>query len=150
MLRRLFLFSCLLWLFHIALFSQSKIYYINTDTGIERALLDGSEREVIIPSTEVRPQGIAVDDEEKKIYWTDWVSKKIQRSNFDGSNIEDLITVDLDLPEGISLDLDNNKMYWVDSGSKKVMRSQLDGTTIEVLFSYDRVNLDDVVTYQTR
>ena len=38
------------------------------------------------------PAGIDLDLEHQKMYWTDWVSKKIQRSNLDGSFVEDLVT----------------------------------------------------------
>ena len=38
-----------------------------------------------------------------KIYWTDWITRKIQCSNLDGTNVEDVIT-GLGEPRGIAVD----------------------------------------------
>ena len=128
-----------------SLFAQFEIYLINTDTGIERATLDGTNRQVLVPDSIVKPQGIAVDEVNGKIYWTDWVSDKIQRANLDGTEVEDILTEGLMLPEGIALDVEGNKMYWVDSGTKKIYRANMDGTEVEDLVIYQNINLDGIV-----
>ena len=46
-----------------------------------------------------------------KLYWTDYLTGKIQRANLDGTEIEDLVA-GLDAPEGIALDVSSGKMYW--------------------------------------
>ncbi len=135
----------LLWVFFcLPVQAQQSLYYINTSTGIERAAFDGSNRQVIIPSDLVKAQGVSLDLENGKIYWTDWVADKIQRANLDGSDIEDLVTTGLQLPEGIALDLIHQKMYWVDSGSKKIQRANLNGAEVEDLVNYEQVNLDGI------
>ena len=70
-----------------------------TDSGtekIQRANLDGSDVQDLVTQGLVG-DGIALDVEGGKMYWTDsrydrgWKGK-IQRANLDGSNIEDLVT----------------------------------------------------------
>ena len=39
-----------------------------------------------------------------KMYWTDWVRRKIQRANLDGSGVEDLVTSGLESPAALALD----------------------------------------------
>ena len=124
--------------------TQTEIYFLNTNTGIENASGNGANRQVLVPASEVVPQGIAIDSENGFMYWTDWVSDKIQRAKLDGSLIEDLVISGLQLPEGIELDLQNGKMYWVDSGTKKIQRANLDGSEVEDLVIFDQVNLDAI------
>lgn len=131
-----------LWL--VISLAQADIYFINTAKGIERLSFGSTAREILIPAESVKAQGIDLDLEHQKIYWTDWVSKKIQRSNLDGSFIEDLIVEGLKLPEGIALDPIGNKMYWVDSGNRHLRRANLDGSEVEDLVVYNQVNLDGI------
>lgn len=138
-------FFLLLFSFQLAT-AQSDIYFINIPTGIERIDANGDNRQILVDTaTAAAPQGITMDIGNGKLYWTDWVTKKIQRANFDGSEVEDLITTGLGLPEGIALDTENEKMYWVDSGTNKIMRANLDGTIVEALVTYPTVNLDAIV-----
>jgi low density lipoprotein receptor-related protein 5/6 len=124
--------------------AQADIYFINTAKGIERLAFGSTTREILIPAERVKPQGIELDLENQKIYWTDWVAKKIQRSNLDGSLIEDLIVEGLELPEGIAVDPGGRKMYWVDSGKRSIRRANLDGSEVEDLVLYNQVNLDGI------
>lgn len=125
--------------------AQIGIYWLNTPTGIERMDADGTNRQTLISwEVSASPQGITMDLVNQKLYWTDWVAKKVQRSNFDGSFIEDLMIEGLILPEGITLDIENNKMYWVDSGTKKIQRANFDGSDLEDIVVYQSVNFDGI------
>ena len=125
--------------------AQIGIYWLNTPTGIERMDENGENRQTLISwEVSASPQGITMDLEGQKLYWTDWIAKKILRSNFDGSNIEDLTIDGLSLPEGITLDIGNQKMYWVDSGTKKIQRANMDGTNMEDIVVYEAVNFDGI------
>ncbi|XP_069701368.1 protein cueball isoform X2 [Periplaneta americana] len=58
---------------------------------IERSLLDGSQREIIINKGLFQPMGIAVDTVGAKLYWSDdqaGIYYNIKRANLDGSNPE--------------------------------------------------------------
>ena len=76
----------------------AQIYWTDFRTHkIQRADLDGSNIETLITRLDT-PDGIALDVNRGKIYWTDeslWVGRgggAIQRANLDGSDIETLIT----------------------------------------------------------
>ena len=66
------------------------------------------------------------------IYWTDWVTHKIQRASLDGSNIE-ILVVGLDDPGGLALDMTEGQIFWMDTGS--IYRANLDGSNIETLIT---------------
>ena len=72
------------------------------------------------------------------MYWTDWITDKIQRANLDGSQVEDLITTGLRRPKGLALDGGRGKMYWVADGGfgpDKIQRANLDGSQVEDLIT---------------
>ena len=113
-----------------------KIYW--TDAGpehwsvqgtgtIQRADLDGQNREVLFDPIVRRPHGIALDMD--KMYWTDTVKGTIHQADLNGQNREVLIT-GLDEPRGIALTA-GSKIYWTDSGTGKIQAAGLDGSQIE-------------------
>ena len=109
--------------------------YWTSSCRIQRADLDGSNVEELIPPSEGRKEGIALDTNGNKMYWTVWnaMTNKIQRANLDGSDVEDTIT-DLLGPNGIALDLEKNKIYWADEFSGKIQCANLDGSNLKTLF----------------
>ena len=93
---------------------RGKIYW--TDPGsrtIQRADLNGENREVLFDPIVREPHGIALYSD--KMYWTDVVKGTIQQSDLNGENIEVLVT-GLNRPKGIAL-LDGDKIYWADAGT---------------------------------
>ncbi|MDE0681533.1 MAG: SMP-30/gluconolactonase/LRE family protein [Candidatus Poribacteria bacterium] len=106
--------------------------YWTSGCKIQRANLDGSNVEELVPSNKGIKEGIALDIDGNKMYWTLWnaTPNKIQRANLDGSDIEDIIT-NLKSPRGIALDVPNRKMYWADLGASKIQRANLDGSDVE-------------------
>ena len=50
-----------------------------------------------------RPADLAVDAAGGKLYWTDWLTGKVQRANLDGSRVEDLVT-GLRFPDAVALE----------------------------------------------
>ena len=65
--------------------------------------LDGSNTEVLITGLE-RPEEIALDVVEGKLYWTDKQGGSIHRADLDGGNVEEVVT-GLVRPVGIALDV---------------------------------------------
>ena len=116
----------------IALDISSRQMYWTSGCKVQRANLDGSNVEELVPSSEGIKEGIALDIDKNKMYWTVWnaTTNKIQRANLDGSDIEDIIT-GLKSPRGIALDIPKGKMYWADLGAGKIQRANLDGSDIE-------------------
>ena len=120
----------------IALDISSGQMYWTSGCKIQRANLDGSNVEELVPSSEGIKEGIALDIDRNKMYWTVWnaTMNKIQRANLDGSDVKDIIT-GLRSPRGIALDIPNRKMYWADLGAGKIQRANLDGSNIEDVFT---------------
>ncbi|MDE0397754.1 MAG: DUF5050 domain-containing protein [Candidatus Poribacteria bacterium] len=105
----------------------------NTTDRIQRANLDGSDVETLIPTGNglYAPTGLALDVAGGKMYWTDSNPERIQCANLDGSNIETLVSgVDA---IHIALDIDAEKMYYVAQGPGSVQRANLDGSNVETL-----------------
>ncbi|XP_023711622.1 protein cueball isoform X3 [Cryptotermes secundus] len=83
---------------------------------IERSLLDGTKREVLVSKDLFQPMGIAVDELEGKMYWSDEKSGiyyDIKRANLDGSNVETIICGTYHVPAYLTLHL--HDIYWSDS-----------------------------------
>ena len=98
---------------------------------IQRADLNGQNREVLFDPIVRRPHGIALDMD--KMYWTDSVKGTIHRADLDGSGIEVLVS-GLDEPRGITL-IAGSKIYWADSGTGKIQAVGLDGSPVEDIVS---------------
>ncbi|MDE2741759.1 MAG: hypothetical protein OXI58_09240 [Gemmatimonadota bacterium] len=120
--------------------------------SIHRADFDGTNIETLVPRLK-EPWGIALDGNEKKIYWTEfavgdnnrWETGSIQRANFDGTNIETLVT-QLDEPRDIVLDIIGGKIYWEEQSYDELAgvnlsylyRTDLNGSDIEYIFHLSR------------
>ncbi|MCY3778511.1 MAG: DUF5050 domain-containing protein [Candidatus Aminicenantes bacterium] len=109
----------------IALDSHTgRVYWTDSGPGtIQRADLDGENREVLFDPIVREPHGLTLDED--KMYWTDVVKGTIQRADLDGGNIEVLLT-GLNRPGRITTD--GNKIYWADSGTGKIQSANLDGS----------------------
>ena len=61
-----------------------------TDWGesavIERAAMDGKDREVIVHQNLTWPNGLAIDYEMERLYWADAGTKTIEYADLDGNN----------------------------------------------------------------
>ena len=74
-------------------------------------MLEQSERQILVeaqidqPAPERQRQDgrFALDVTDRKMYWTDWGTDKIQRANLDGTGVEDVVTTGLVDPWGIAL-----------------------------------------------
>ncbi|KAJ8706710.1 hypothetical protein PYW07_012788 [Mythimna separata] len=62
------------------------IYWI-TDYKIERARLDGSEREVIVDSSVYYRLSLAIDQQTQRLYWIDCISANGGRSSIESANL---------------------------------------------------------------
>jgi low-density lipoprotein receptor-related protein 4 len=59
---------------------------------IERAMMDGSQRKIIINTDLGYPIGLALDYKEKRLYWADALKERIETSDIHGGNRVQLIT----------------------------------------------------------
>lgn len=88
---------------------------------VERASLDGSERVVIVLNDLGWPNGIALDIAERKIYWCDAKTDKIEVANMDGT--ERRIVISENIPHVFGLSLLGDYLYWTDWQHRSVERA---------------------------
>ncbi|MHC8949444.1 YncE family protein [Sphingobacterium hungaricum] len=116
--------------------ANAKILKINSDTGIASVVAD---------LTGYNPDGIGIDKQNKRIYFTHMGKLtsgeeamdndgSIHSVNFEGEDMKTIIPAgSAYTPKQMVLDLDNNYLYWGDREGMKVMRSNLDGSGITAL-----------------
>lgn len=99
--------------------------------------MDGEQRIKIVTAHLGWPNGICLDVEQKRVYWTDAQLKHIESCDYDGNNRKIIIS-ELQHPYGIAVtDMD---VYWTDWKSKalhmvnknnasntKVIKSDIEG-----------------------
>ena len=82
-----------------------RIYW--TDWGveakIENAALDGTDRRVVINSSLVWPNGLAIDPLERRLYWADAELDRIEMAFVNGSDRRVLVCEDLPYVFGFAL-----------------------------------------------
>jgi hypothetical protein len=144
--------------------AEAHIYWTNMgvpnldDGSIERADLDGSNRQIIIPQGITHtPKQIQLDKRNGKLYWSDREGMRVMRANLDGSEVETLVQTGVTEEHrrdqtrwcvGVALDRTDNKLYWTqkgpDNGGKgRICRADIElpkgenattRTDIEILF----------------
>src|SRR6195256_676640 len=96
------------------------------DGSIERADIDGKNRQIIVPQgATYTPKQIQLDKENGKLYWCDREGMRVMRCNLDGSSLETLVETgrgDTDRTDqtrwcvGITLDPERKQIYWTQKG----------------------------------
>src|SRR6201995_5110912 len=108
---------------------------------------DGTDQHVIVSNCHL-PDGIAVDVEVGRIYWTNMGvpnlnDGSIECADLDGRNRKVVVPQGLTFtPKQIQLDKKSGKLYWCDREGMRVMRSNLDGSQIEKLVETGRGDAD--------
>src|SRR5437762_9165930 len=140
------------------------IYWTNmgvpsmNDGSIERADLDGKNRQTIVPQGGTfTPKQLQLDRTNRKLYWSDREGMRVMRANLDGSQLETLVETgrgDADRRDatkwcvGVSVDPGRRQLYWTqkgpdDAGLGRIFRASTDlpkgespaaRTDIEVLY----------------
>ncbi len=95
----------------------SMVYWTEYPGLIRRANLDGTDIVNVLTDLQT-PFKLALDLQDKKIYWTERDAGKIRRSNFDGTEVEDVFT---DLADPTDLVLISKKDVSTDIGSKRML-----------------------------
>lgn len=105
---------------------QGYMYY--TDWGrygntgkIYRATMAGNNKQAIVEQNLTQPSGLALDYDDKKLYWTDALREKIERSDLDGKNRETLVSATI-YPFAITVY--ENYIYWTDLQLRGVYRAE--------------------------
>jgi DNA-binding beta-propeller fold protein YncE len=125
------------------------IYWTNmgvpkaNDGSIERADLDGRNRQTIVPQGGTfTPKQVQLEKKSRKLYWCDREGMRVMRANLDGSDIETVVdTSQGDArpgPDasrwcvGVAVDVDGGKFYWTQKGPDNAGQGSLFRAGIEV------------------
>ena len=91
------------------------------NTGkIFRATLAGNHKKAIVEENLTQPSGLALDYDDRKLYWTDALREKIERSDLNGTNREVLIAATI-YPFAITVF--GKYIYWTDLQLRGVYRA---------------------------
>ena len=89
-----------------------------TDWGItariEQASMDGSERRDFIITDLSQPNGIAIDYQSGRVYWSDSDLDKLEFASYDGSGRTSVETQATGLLHPFAVSVGNNSLFWSD------------------------------------
>ncbi|XP_036005151.1 low-density lipoprotein receptor-related protein 6 [Fundulus heteroclitus] len=94
---------------------------------IERAALDGTEREVLFFSGLGKPVALAVDNQAGKLFWVDSDLRRIESSDLSGANR--VVMADSNILQPVGLTVFGDHLYWIDKQQQMIER--VDKTTRE-------------------
>jgi hypothetical protein len=109
---------------------------------ITQISLDGTVEKIIYEKSDITsfPLGIAVDNTNRTLYWTD-PSDKIMKGNLDGTDIDVLIEgSEVDYPIYIEVWEEEDKIFWLNRTDVSLKWADLDGTYLNVVTSADRLD----------
>lgn len=114
---------------------------------IQRAGMDGTSRTIIVDENIYFPNGLTLDYNEWRMYWTDAKIQRINSCNFDGSDRREIIiNKDTRLhPFGVTI-LDDT-LYWTDWLTRSVHSFNLSTDLTRKINPPDAVTLMGIVAY---
>jgi sugar lactone lactonase YvrE len=121
--------------------SSARLYFLSlADHGrVESVNPDGTDLEILSSGEADGPDGIVVDPQSKKVYWTNMGKVSlddgsVQRIDLDGSNLTTVVPKGgAFTPKQLKLDAKHGKLYWSDREGMRIMRSNLDGSNVDTL-----------------
>jgi DNA-binding beta-propeller fold protein YncE len=121
--------------------SSARLYFLSlADHGrVESVNPDGTDLEILSSGKADGPDGIVVDPQSKKVYWTNMGKVSlddgsVQRIDLDGSNLTTIVPKGgAFTPKQLKLDAKHGKLYWSDREGMRIMRSNLDGSNVDTL-----------------
>ena len=106
-----------------------------TVARIERASMDGSNRQVIHNTSLIWPNALTIDYQSQSLYWPDAKLDKIERSGVDGRNRTLLTSTGISHPFGIAFH--QNVLYISAWGGSTVRVLSSSGGGVNILKSLD-------------
>ena len=79
---------------------------------------------------------IAVDVEDKYIYWSDFGGGTIKRMDLQ-TNIKENVTKGVGSVEGIAIDWISKDIFWTDTTNNRIEMAKIDGSDQKILFDRD-------------
>ncbi|KAM9465918.1 nidogen-2 isoform 1-T1 [Clarias gariepinus] len=128
---------------------ERKVYWTDlAGRTISRAALEnGAEPEILINTGLMSPEGLAVDEQRRKMFWVDSTPDKIETAKLDGSDRRVLFNTDLVNPRAITVDSLSGTLYWTDWNREapKIESSTVEGQNRRVLVQ-DGIGLPNALT----
>ncbi|VDI79079.1 Hypothetical predicted protein, partial [Mytilus galloprovincialis] len=88
---------------------------------ILRSAMDGSERKTIINKGVNEVFGMAIDQQGRRIYWTDASLQTIKSATFDGTDVHTIITfTEESSPNPYGIDVYGEMIYWTNNKDRSV------------------------------
>ncbi|XP_020857184.1 low-density lipoprotein receptor-related protein 6 isoform X1 [Phascolarctos cinereus] len=92
---------------------------------IERAALDGTEREVLFFSGLSKPIALALDSRLGKLFWADSDLRRIESSDLSGANR--IVLEDSNILQPVGLTVFENWLYWIDRQQQMIEKIDMTG-----------------------
>ncbi|KAM4602144.1 nidogen-2 [Polymixia lowei] len=131
---------------------EKQVYWTDlSGRTINRAsMVPGAEPEMLINTDLTSPEGLAVDEKRRLMFWVDSTPDKIERANLDGSGRRTLFDTDLVNPRAIIVVSSTGTLYWTDWNREapKIESGSVDGHSRRVLVS-DGIGLPNALTYDS-
>ena len=89
---------------------------------IERMLMDGNGRQIIIKEKILEPTAITLDSIKKRIYWIDKKYDHLETCDYYGSKRHIIASGSQNLPHSLSLDIFENTIYYADTTKLALMK----------------------------
>jgi DNA-binding beta-propeller fold protein YncE len=129
--------------------ASGHIYWTNmgsspgkNDGSIERADIDGRNRQIIVPQgATYTPKQIQLHKESGKLYWCDREGMRVMRCNLDGSGLETLVETgrgDADRRDqtkwcvGVTVDPVRRQIYWTQKGPENGEQGRIFRAGLEI------------------
>jgi len=120
--------------------TSAQLYFLDLRAGrVLAARSDGSALQVLLQNHRTGMDGVAVDAESGRLYWTnmgklDLDDGSIERANLDGTGLTTIVPVGGTFtPKQLKIDGAHGKLYWADREGMRIMRANLDGSQVETL-----------------
>ncbi|XP_065448069.1 low-density lipoprotein receptor-related protein 5 isoform X4 [Chrysemys picta bellii] len=107
---------------------------------IERAALDGTEREVLFSTGLIRPVALVIDNKLGKLFWVDADLKRIESCDLSGANRVTLEDSNILQPMGLTVL--GNHLYWIDRQQQMIER-------VEKTSGYKRTRIQGRIAHLT-
>ncbi|XP_042302506.1 low-density lipoprotein receptor-related protein 5 isoform X1 [Sceloporus undulatus] len=107
---------------------------------IERAALDGTEREVLFTTGLLRPVALVIDNKLGKLFWVDADLKRIESCDLSGANRVTLQDSNILQPMGLTVL--GNHLYWIDRQQQMIER-------VEKTNGYKRARIQGRIVHLT-
>jgi hypothetical protein len=131
------------------------------DGCIERANLDGSNRETIVPAGGTfTPKQLHLDKENGKLYWSDREGMRVMRANLDGSRVETLVDTSKGDARpghdarkwcvGITIDPKRRQIYWTQKGPDNAGEGKICRAGFEIAQGENATNRSDIEIFFDR